>query len=56
MRSVRLFEEGGAALLFAPRLNPRRKFDSEQVREAVFKVLHQPPASFGINRTIWKMA
>jgi transposase len=56
MRSVRLFEEGGAALLFAPRVNPHRKFDSEQVKEAVFKVLHQPPASFGINRTTWKMA
>jgi sugar lactone lactonase YvrE/transposase len=56
MRSVRLFEEGGAALLFAPRVNPHRKFDSEQVKEVVFKVLHQPPSSFGINRTTWKMA
>jgi transposase len=56
MRSVRLFEEGGAARLLAPRVNPHRKFDSEQVKEAVFKILHQPPASFGINRTTWKMA
>jgi transposase len=55
-RSVHLFESGGAARLFAPRINPHRKFDSEQVKEAVFKVLHQPPANFGINRTTWKMA
>jgi transposase len=56
MRSVRLFEEGGAARLLARRVNPHRKFDSEQVKQAVFKILHQPPASFGINRTTWKMA
>jgi len=55
-RSVHLFESGGAARLFAPRINPHRKFDSEQVKQAVFKVLHQPPANFGINRTSWKMA
>jgi transposase len=55
-RSVHLFEGGGAARLFAPRINPHRKFDSEQVKQAVFKILHQPPANFGINRTTWKMA
>jgi len=56
LRSVRLFEDGGAALLFAPRINPHRKIDSEQVKQAVFNILHQPPANFGINRTTWKMA
>jgi transposase len=55
-RTVHLFEGGGAARLFAPRINPHRKFDSEQVKQAVFKILHQPPANFGINRTTWKMA
>jgi transposase len=56
VRSVRLFEDGRAERLFAPRINPHRKFDSEQVKQAVFNILHQPPANFGINRTTWKMA
>jgi transposase len=55
-RSVHLFEAGGATGLFAPRINPHRKFDNEQVKQAVFKILHQPPADFGLNRTTWKMA
>ncbi|MCL8486238.1 MULTISPECIES: IS630 family transposase [Bradyrhizobium] len=56
VRSVRLFEDGGAEQLFALRINPHRKFDSEQVKQALFNILHQPPANFGINRTTWKMA
>jgi transposase len=55
-RYVRLFDEGGAAALFAPRVSPLRKFDREAVKKAVFSVLHQPPSHFGINRTTWKMA
>ena len=55
-RYVRLFDEGGAAALFAPRISPLRKFDNEAVKNAVFSLLHQPPSNFGINRTTWKMA
>jgi transposase len=55
-RCLRVFEEGGAAALFAPRTNPHRKFDSEAVKKALFGVLHQPPRTFGINRTTWKLA
>jgi transposase len=55
-RYVRLFDEGGASTLFAPRISPHRKFDNEKVKKAVFSVLHQPPSNFGINRTTWKMA
>jgi transposase len=55
-RYVRLFDEGGAAALFAPRISPLRKFDREAVKKAVFSLLHQPPSNFGINRTTWKMA
>ena len=55
-RYVRLFDEGGAAALFAPRISPLRKFDNEAVKNAVFSLLHQPPRNFGINRTTWKMA
>ncbi|QOZ35931.1 IS630 family transposase [Bradyrhizobium sp. CCBAU 53421] len=55
-RSVRLFQESGAERLFAPRISPHRKFDTVQVKQALFSILHQPPANFGINRTTWKMA
>jgi transposase len=55
-RYVRLFDEGGAAALFAARISPIRKFDKESVKKAVFALLHQPPSTFGINRTTWKMA
>lgn len=55
-RYVRLFDAGGVLALFAPRINPHRKFDRENVKKAVFNVLHQPPANFGLNRTTWKMA
>jgi transposase len=52
-RYVRLFEEGGAAALFAPRINHRRKFDNERIKATLFNVLHQPPKNFNINRTAW---
>jgi transposase len=55
-RYVRLFDEGGAAALFAARISPLRKVDREEVKKAVFSLLHQPPSNFGINRTTWKMA
>jgi transposase len=55
-RCLRVFEEGGAAALFAPRINVHRKFDNEAVKKALFGVLHQPPKNFGINRTTWKLA
>jgi transposase len=55
-RCIRVFAEGGAAALFAPRISPLRKFDDENVRNTLFDTLHQPPKNFGINRTTWKMA
>jgi transposase len=55
-RYVRLFDEGGAETLFAPRVSPLRKFDRETVKNALFSLLHQPPSKFGISRTTWKMA
>jgi transposase len=55
-RYIRLFGEGGAEALFAPRVSPLRKFDREAVKNAVFSLLHQPPSNFSINRTTWKMA
>lgn len=55
VRGLRIYNQGGAAALFARRINRHRKFDDDRIKKAVFAVLHQPPSSFGINRTSWKM-
>jgi transposase len=54
---VRAFAEGGAQTLFASgkRVGGRRA-ENEQVRKAVFALLHEPPSAIGINRTTWRMA
>jgi site-specific DNA recombinase len=49
-RYVRLFDEGGAAALFAVRISPLRKFDSEKVKKALFRLLHQPAILASIAR------
>lgn len=33
-----------------------KKVDDRLFRDAVFKILHAPPSSFGFNRTTWRMA
>jgi transposase len=53
---LRLFEQGGAAALFARQTKSSRKFDDETVKKAIFSLLHEPPSNYGINRTSWKMA
>ena len=35
--------------------NSNRKFDDEEVKQAVFRLLHEPPSNYGINRTTWIM-
>ena len=50
------FDRKGAALLFAPQTKSNRKIDNEDLRSAVFSLLHQPPTNHGINRTSWTMA
>jgi transposase len=55
-RCVRVFAEGGAAALFAPRISRLRKFDDKTIMPELFDTLHQPPSNYGINRTTWKMA
>jgi transposase len=53
---LRLFEQDGAAALFARQTKSGRKFDDEAVKKAVFGLLHEPPSNYGINRTSWRMA
>lgn len=51
----RRFVNGGVDALFS-RKALRKKTDDESVKSAVFKVLHEPPSNYGINRTTWTMA
>jgi transposase len=54
---IRAFAEGGAETLFASRKRlGGRRADNEQIRRAVFALLHEPPSAIGINRTTWRMA
>ena len=51
-----MFDSKGAELVFAPQTKSNRKIDNEDLRRAVFSMLHEPPANHGINRTSWTMA
>jgi transposase/uncharacterized protein YerC len=59
-RSARTYWEryrhGSTAALFAKRMNARRKCEDDQIKQAVFSLLHSPPSAHGINRTTWKMS
>ena len=52
---LRTFENGGHTALFARQTRSTRKFDNEAVKQAVFSLLHEPPSTYGINRTTWIM-
>src|SRR5262245_6110446 len=54
-RYLRTFEEGGEKALFARQTRPTRKFDNDNVKQAVFRLLHEPPSNYGLNRTTWIM-
>ncbi len=49
------FRNGGAAAIFAPQRKSNRKFDNEELRSALFGLLHEPPLNYGHNRTSWTM-
>jgi transposase len=53
---VRAFADGGVETLFASRKRiGGRRAENEQIRKAVFGLLHEPPSGIGINRTTWRM-
>jgi len=49
------FDREGIRRLFNTDKKWLRKSEDQRYRDAVFKVLHAPPASYGFNRTTWKM-
>jgi transposase len=54
-RYLRLFDEGGTAALFSRRIGSSRTLTDASTKQAVFALLHEPPANHGINRTTWRM-
>ena len=50
----RSFAAGGSQALFS-RKSPPRKSENETLKTAIFKVIHEPPSNYGINRTTWTM-
>ncbi len=55
-KCLRMFEDGGCAALFARQSRSTRKFSDETIKQAVFRLLHEPPSNYGINRTTWIMS
>jgi transposase len=53
---LQAFAEGGAKALFSRQVRSTRKSADVTTKQAVFALLHEPPANHGINRTTWKMA
>jgi len=49
------FKRSGVDALFASQTRSNRKIDNNDLRGAVFSLLHEPPANYGINRTSWTM-
>jgi transposase len=54
-RYLRSYQEGGVEQLLAPMTRGPRKAESEDLKTAVFRVLHEPPKDHGLNRTSWIM-
>jgi transposase len=49
------FESTGADAMFARQTKSNCKINNENLRNAVFSLLHEPPSNHGINRTSWTM-
>lgn len=49
------FKKGGVASVLDLTRKEVKKVDDPAYTEAVFRVLHTPPAAFGFNRTSWRM-
>ncbi|WP_353646614.1 helix-turn-helix domain-containing protein [Mesorhizobium sp. WSM2239] len=54
-RYLRAYHQGGVEQLLAPETRGERKAEQEDLKDAVFRLLHEPPMDHGINRTSWIM-
>lgn len=53
-RFWRLFQAGGTQELFERRPRSDKKSNNEEIKRAVFALLHSPPSAHGLNRTTWR--
>lgn len=49
------YKTHGCQSLLSPSLRGQRKVRDDRYRQAIFEILHSPPASHGINRTTWRL-
>ncbi|WP_246682928.1 IS630 family transposase [Methylobacterium sp. WL9] len=56
LQYLKIYSTGGVERLFAPKTRSTRKYDNEQLKQAVFRILHEPPSQYDINRTAWIMS
>ena len=54
--AVEFTSSGGVQELFTRTARPGLKINDERLKASIFALLHEPPASHGINRTTWTMA
>ena len=50
------YQNGGTSQLFARKENSHKRSEDEDLKRAVFALLHTPPSAHGINRTTWRLA
>jgi len=50
------FQRGGTKSVFARKTRNDKKSDIDSNKDAVFSLLHSPPAAYGLNRTTWRMS
>jgi transposase len=54
-KNLKIYKEGGLQAIFALRSGHPKRYEDDEFRRAVFKVLHSPPKDYGVNRASWSM-
>jgi transposase len=54
-RTLERYKSRGISSVVSDEKNICRKKDDKKYKKALFKVIHAPPSTYGINRTSWKM-
>lgn len=55
-RYVRAYRKGGSTELLTRKERSDKQSNNEEIKAAVFALLHSPPSAHGVNRTTWTIA